>query len=106
MHLLLTPTEPGATSRMMRVNRRRNVVYFNARYRRTGTLWEGLFNSALVNNEPSHNAHGGYNPSITPQSIHLALARAPVARQAAYQTVFETIPPPEEAESLSLHSQQ
>jgi hypothetical protein len=48
VHLLMTPHEAGATSRMMQAIGRRYVGAFNARYRRTGTLWEGRFKSALV----------------------------------------------------------
>ena len=48
VHLLVTPHVPGASSRMMQAIGRRYVGCFNARYQRTGTLWEGRFKSALV----------------------------------------------------------
>lgn len=48
VHMLVTPYEPGASSRMMQAIGRRYVACFNGRYRRTGTLWEGRFMSALV----------------------------------------------------------
>jgi REP element-mobilizing transposase RayT len=51
VHLLTTPHEPGGVSRMMQAIGRRYVGGFNARYRRTGTLWEGRFKSALVDSE-------------------------------------------------------
>ena len=51
VHLLVTPQVPGASSRMMQAIGRRYVGCFNARYQRTGTLWEGRFNSALVDSE-------------------------------------------------------
>ena len=51
VHLLVTPQVPGASSRMMQAIGRRYVGCFNARYRRTGTLWEGRFKSALVDSE-------------------------------------------------------
>src|SRR5207342_769567 len=51
VHLLVTPAEPGAASRMTQAIGRRYVASFNARYRRTGTLWEGRFKSALVDSE-------------------------------------------------------
>jgi putative transposase len=136
VHLLVTPAEPGAASRMMQAIGRRYVASFNARYRRTGTLWEGRFKSALVDSEHyvltcyryielnpvraamvarpgdyrwsshDHNAHGVPDPRITPHPAYLALARDPAARQAAYRRLFETIPPPEVAEGLRLHTQQ
>lgn len=36
---------------MMQAVGRRYVACFNARYRRTGTLWEGRFKSALVDSD-------------------------------------------------------
>ena len=36
---------------MMQAIERRYVGCFNARYQRTGTLWEGRFKSALVDSE-------------------------------------------------------
>ena len=51
VHLLVTPPEPGGASRMMQAIGRRYVAGFNARYRRTGTLWEGRFKAALVDSE-------------------------------------------------------
>lgn len=52
VHLLLTPLDSAGPSRLMRSLGRRYVGYFNARYRRTGTLWEGRFRSALVDSVP------------------------------------------------------
>jgi REP element-mobilizing transposase RayT len=46
VHLLATPATTGGISRMMQAVGRRYVGSFNARYRRTGTLWEGRFNRA------------------------------------------------------------
>lgn len=136
VHLLVTPAEPGAASRMMQAIGRRYVASFNARYRRTGTLWEGRFKSALVDSERyvlacyryiehnpvraamvtapgdyrwsshDHNAHGVHDPRITPHPAYLALAHDHVARQAAYRRLFEAVPPPEVAEGLRLHTQQ
>ena len=48
VHLLATPQSEGAISRMMQAIGRRYVACFNARYRRTGTLWEGRYKAALV----------------------------------------------------------
>ena len=48
VHLLLTPTAAsGPASLMYRIGQR-YVPYFNRRYGRTGTLWEGRFKSCLV----------------------------------------------------------
>jgi putative transposase len=48
VHLLLTPTTTDGPSTLMRKIGQRYVPYFNRRYGRTGTLWEGRFKSCLV----------------------------------------------------------
>ncbi|MBW3551638.1 MAG: transposase [Proteobacteria bacterium] len=48
VHLLVTPPEAGATGRLMQKLGRQYVGQFNARHRRTGTLWEGRYKSCLV----------------------------------------------------------
>jgi putative transposase len=48
VHLLVTPSAQGAVSGMMQTVGRCYVRYFNHRYRRTGTLWEGRFKSCVV----------------------------------------------------------
>jgi len=49
LHLLMTPEEEGvAISRAMHSASRRYAGYFNHRYERTGTLWEGRFHASLV----------------------------------------------------------
>ena len=118
VHLLLTPAERGATSRMMQAIGRRYVGAFNARYRRTGTLWEGRFKAALVDSTRylltchryielnpvraemvSHpgeyrwssyraNAQGEANMLLSPHPLYLALGADAIARQAAYRELF------------------
>lgn len=51
VHLLLTPPTADALSRMMQALGRRYVGWFNARHRRTGTLWEGRFRAGLIEGE-------------------------------------------------------
>ena len=48
VHLLATPPGAGATGRMMQLLGRQYVGQFNARHRRTGTLWEGRYKACLV----------------------------------------------------------
>lgn len=48
VHLLVTPHEEQAVSKMMQALGRSYVRYFNKTYQRTGTLWEGRFKSCLV----------------------------------------------------------
>ena len=51
VHLLCTPNTPTAISHMMQSLGRCYVQYFNRRYQRSGTLWEGRFRSCMVNEE-------------------------------------------------------
>jgi putative transposase len=51
VHLLVTPNSWEGLSLMMQALGRHYVRYFNYRYRRTGTLWEGRFKSSLVQSE-------------------------------------------------------
>lgn len=48
VHLLVTPEREHSVSRMMQQIGRHYVQYFNRRYSRTGTLFEGRFRSHLV----------------------------------------------------------
>jgi len=51
VHLLVTQSRPHGLSKMMQSLGRRYVRYFNDRYHRTGTLWEGRYRSSLVSND-------------------------------------------------------
>ncbi|MEX0902101.1 MAG: transposase [Pseudohongiellaceae bacterium] len=48
IHLLMTPADDGATSRVMHSLGTRYVQYINKRYRRSGTLWEGRPKDSLI----------------------------------------------------------
>lgn len=51
VHLLVTPNDERALGKMMQALGRRYVQYFNLKYFRTGTLWEGRYKSTLVESE-------------------------------------------------------
>lgn len=51
VHLLITPPKIGAIGRIMQKQGRSYVGQFNARHRRTGTLWEGRYKACLVDSE-------------------------------------------------------
>lgn len=119
VHLLLTPSSGRGPSTLMRKLGQRYVPYFNRRYARTGTLWEGRFKSCLVEsaryvlgchryiecnpvragmvNTPatypwsSYRANAGLStdPLLTPHVEYVALAETP-SRHAAYRGLFET----------------
>ncbi|MCC7055185.1 MAG: transposase [Gemmatimonadaceae bacterium] len=51
VHMLVTPRGVGSAANLMRSIGSRYVRYWNKRHRRTGTLWEGRFRSALVGDD-------------------------------------------------------
>jgi len=48
VHLIVTPKKHNGVSKMMQSIGRRYVQYFNTRYDRTGTLWEGRYKASLI----------------------------------------------------------
>lgn len=48
VHLLLTPSSEVGISKVMQTLGSEYVRYFNRKYARTGTLWEGRFKSSMV----------------------------------------------------------
>ena len=136
VHLLVTGTEAGSVSRMMQRLGRRYVACFNARYRRTGTLWEGRFKASLVDTrrylltccryielnpvraamvaDPADyrwssfhcNALGQPDPLITPHAAYLALAATSDARRAAYCALFDHAISDEAMADIRAHVQQ
>ncbi len=51
VHLLVTPSTQDGVSKMMQSLGRQYVRYFNYKYQRVGTLWEGRFRSCVVESE-------------------------------------------------------
>jgi len=51
VHLLLTPHTEDGIGKMMQMLGRYYVQYFNTRYQRTGTLWEGRYKATLIDTE-------------------------------------------------------
>lgn len=118
VHLLLTPKEDGAPSRLMQSLGRRYVQYANCFYRRTGSLWEGRFKSSVVQAESyllacqryielnpvragmvadpgqyrwsSYRANGlgQTDVRLSPHEHYCALGRDSGERQAAYRALF------------------
>jgi putative transposase len=48
VHLLLTPQATGSCASLMKTLSHRYGQYFNRKYLRTGTLWEGRYRSCIV----------------------------------------------------------
>lgn len=114
LHLLATPVTTTSLPTMMQALGRRYVQYFNARYRRRGTLWEGRYKAAplqaelhlhdcmayldlnpvragIVNTaaDYSWSSHAHYvgarqDRLLTPHALYWQLGNTPFAREAAY----------------------
>jgi putative transposase len=125
VHLLLTPSTATACALLMRNLGQRYVQYFNRRYERSGTLWEGRFRSCLVDSAryvlacyryvernpvrarmvdsasayrwSSHGGNAGErsNGLLTPHAEYLALGQDDAVRLAAYRGLFATEDDPE-----------
>lgn len=119
VHLLLTPLKEGEASRFVQSAARRYVGYFNARYGRTGTLWEGRFRSAMITSDDylfkchryvdmnpvragmveypgdyRWSSHGYYSQGagdslVQSHPLIVALAADDRARRGAYRRMFE-----------------
>ncbi|MBN2866843.1 MAG: transposase, partial [Thiotrichales bacterium] len=119
VHLLITPNAENAISKAMQMIGRYYVQYFNQRYQRTGTLWEGRYKATLIDSESyalscyryielnpvrakmvEHaaqypwssyrcNAMGESCDLITPHPLYLSLAPSQAERTQAYRALFD-----------------
>ena len=119
VHLLMTPEEEHSISQVMQSLGRVYVRYFNDRYQRTGTLWEGRYKAALLDSESylltcyryielnpvraamvphpgeypwssyQYNASGEEDSLITPHDLYLRLGSTPASRHEQYQALFQ-----------------
>lgn len=119
VHLLVTPAEDGALSTLMQSLGRRYVAWFNKRYQRTGTLWEGRYRSSIIESErylfacsryielnpvraglvtepadyrwSTYGHHVGLRPTpwIREHPLIWSLGNTPFERQAAYRQLFD-----------------
>lgn len=119
LHLLLTPAAAETIGRAMQSLGRRYVVGFNARHRRSGTLWEGRYRAHVVGGadsvlrcmrfietnpqraglalellEPAwsslpHHLGALRDPLITEPPAYWALGNTPFEREAAYRAWIE-----------------
>lgn len=136
VHLLLTPREAGAVSRLMQTFARNYAGLFNGRHGRTGTLWEGRYKSCLVDSEQyvltcyryielnpvrawmtdepaAHpwssyrtNALGHPNPLLSPHKAYLELGQDPMRRRDAYRALFKAALPEETLVEIRTYLQQ
>ena len=115
VHVLATPASPRSLPDTMQGLGRWYVPFFNARYHRKGTLWEGRYRPALVHDERywlscmryielnpvragiverpeqyqwssyAHHAFGKYDPLITEHPLYSGLGATADIRQITWQ---------------------
>jgi putative transposase len=119
VHLLLSAQDIAWPSALMKALNQRYTQYFNWRYGRTGSVWEGRYKSCLVQGEryllicqryielnpvragmvalPAQyrwssyraNAQGMNDELLSPHSVYLRLGHDAHKRQQAYQSLFQ-----------------
>ena len=118
VHLLITPETENGIGKAMQSLGRRYVQYFNYRYKRTGTLWEGRYKASLIDTDQylltcyryielnpvragmvelpaqyrwssyNYNANGVADPSVTPHKMYQSLGADKERRREAYRALF------------------
>jgi putative transposase len=118
VHLLLTPPDMEAMSRLMISLGRRYVQHINKTYHRTGTLWDSRYKSSLVHadeylllcqryielnpvraamvDDPAHYRWSSYRANglgqadllLSPHEVYLSLGTEETARQSNYRAMF------------------
>lgn len=118
-HLLVTPKTDDGLGKMMQWIGRHYVPYFNKRYQRAGTLWQGRFKSLVIDSAeyfmlccryietnpvraglvltPGAYADSSYlhhvgaliDPLISDHPLYWSLGNTPFQREAAYRDLLE-----------------
>jgi putative transposase len=131
VNLLVTPADQPGLGRMMQWVGRHYVPYFNRKYGRVGTLWQGRFKATVIDAEryfmtcsryievqpvfagiaaaaadypwSSCAHHTGIKPDplITDHSCYWSLGNTPFDREAAYRALLEQVLTTEETEAIS-----
>ena len=131
VHLLATPSETESLARMMQWLGRFYVPYFNRKYGRSGTLWQGRFRTSLIESERyflscsryielnpvragivmqpgdyrwssyAHHVGDRLDVLIADHPIYWALGNTPFDREAAYRQFMEESVSQAEIDELS-----
>ncbi len=131
IHLLASPSDQTGMARMMQWIGRFYVPYFNHKYDRVGTLWQGRYKAAVVDSEryfllcaryielnpvraglamqpeeyrwSSYRHHVGmqHDSLIAEHTLFWALGNTPFAREASYRHLVEEAIPKAEVEALT-----
>ncbi|MEC5217763.1 putative transposase [Actimicrobium sp. GrIS 1.19] len=119
LHLLATPSDKEGLSRMMQWIGRHYVPYFNRKYQRVGTLFQGRFKATVIDSERylmtcsryielnpvragmvaspadfvwssyAHHVGTQADPLITDHPLYWSLGNTPFQREAAYRALVE-----------------
>lgn len=119
IHLLASPADATGLSKMMQWIGRHYVPYFNQKYTRTGTLWQGRYKATVIDADrylmtcccyielnpvrtgmvatPGEHAWSSYahhagiksDPLVTDHPLYWALGNTPFEREAAYKRLVE-----------------
>lgn len=130
LHILATPSDAEGLARMVQWVGRHYVPYFNRKYERSGTLWQGRFKATVVDaatylmtctryielnpvraglvSNPADYAWSSYahhigakpDPLITDHPAYWALGNTPFERDAAYKYLTEQALTPQELDEL------
>ncbi len=121
LHLLLTPNDKDQLAIFMQSMANRYVRYFNAKHKRTGTIWEGRYKSCLIDSSNylftlykyiemnpvkasmvknskdyewssyRHNAFGKIDPLLTEHLQYKRLGKESHLRCKNYRTLFNEL---------------
>jgi putative transposase len=130
VHLLVSSQHPDGVSQLMKFLGQRYVQYFNRKYERSGSLWEGRFRSCLVDTDSylitchryieanpvragmvqhpakypwssyGANALGKADAVVTPHPAMEGLGPTPADRLVAYRGLFDTVLEPRLVEEI------
>jgi putative transposase len=131
VHLLASPADATGMSRMMQWVGRQYVPYFNKKYQRTGTLWEGRYRATVIDSEHyfltcsryielnpvraglasaagdypwssyAHHVGQKHDPLITDHSLYWRLGNTPFDRELAYRDLVDQSLPAAEVAMLT-----
>lgn len=131
LHLLATPSDANGLGKMMQWVGRHYVPYFNAKYGRSGTLWQGRYRAVVVDSEHyfllcsryiessplreglvalpeeypwtslAHHFGARSDPLITDHAVFWALGNTPFDREASYRALMSQGIGTQEAEVLN-----
>lgn len=130
VHLLVSPADAAGLGKMMQWIGRYYVPYFNHKYQRVGTLWQGRYRTSVIDSEryfmtcsryiecnpvraglvgdPAHYPWSSYthhigvaaDPYITEHPLYWSLGNTPFEREAAYKALVEQALTREEVQAL------